>query len=119
MSNFSTFFFSLISPNTPYILFYQRLSTASSTIVHSSDSASCSSSSLSNSIINENSFPEYEELSSVLRTLIDDDKNQFELEMARNQQSVSHHTISSRHNPDNDGSGSSGYDVSDFPRYIY
>lgn len=119
------FFYSLISPNTPYILFYQRLSTASSTIVHPSESATTSSStttSLTCPVINENSFPEYQELSSVLKNLIDDDKNQFEREMMKRQQDAPNHTVlSSRHDPDNDrgSSGSSSFGMDNFPRYIY
>lgn len=70
-------------------------------------------------IINENSFPEYHELSSVLKNLIDDDKNQFELEMMKKQQDAPHHAvISSRHDPDNDP-GSSSFGMDNFPRYIY
>lgn len=76
--------------------------------------------------MNENSFPEYDELSNALKILVDDDKNQYENEMSRNQQGVAHHTVSSssHHDPDNDrssggSSGGGGFGLDNFPRYIY
>lgn len=108
-------FFSLITPNTPYILFYQRLSNASSTIVNSESATTSSPQS-----INENSFPMYEELSILLRNLVEDDKMNFE--MMKNPGNVQHTVIPSRYDPDNDrgSSGSSGFNNGrDFPRFIY
>jgi hypothetical protein len=81
-------------------------------------------------VIYENSFPEYQELSIILRNLIDDDKNQYEHEMMKSQLAVQHHSVMpfTRHhdldpdnNPDRGSSGSSGFNngMDSFSRFIY
>ncbi|KAG5675532.1 hypothetical protein PVAND_005428 [Polypedilum vanderplanki] len=110
----------LISPNTPYILFYQRLSTASASATAHSESASVSSSS------NVDTFPDYQELSMFLKDYIDDDKNKYENDMIL-QKSMSyekvHPTIKNNfdNNDNNDpGTGSFNFDQSFAQnRYIF
>lgn len=70
--NYSSVFHSLNSPNTPYILFYQRISTASST----ASSASCSSLTQDN----EEKLPNFEELPPTLRQFVLEDNAAYKKE---------------------------------------
>lgn len=103
-----------MSPNTPYILFYQRLSTASSTIVHP-ESATTSSSSILTNQINDQNFPEYHELPTFLQDLIEMDKVKFESETSHQQNSMMTYRAPVRDNFDDNndpGNGSFGIDDS-------
>lgn len=66
------FIFSLNSPNTPYILFYRRISNASST---ASSSTACPQ-----PVINEDTSLNFDELPSLLKTFIMEDNEAYKKE---------------------------------------
>jgi hypothetical protein len=105
----------LISPNTPYILFYKRLSTAtaSATAAHSEDGNGASTSIYSSQC---DSFPFLDELPVFLRDFISDDKDKYETDVSLHKNKTAYRPIdpTMRNNfDDNDpGSGSMNFDQS-------